>query len=180
MNYYIALLRGINVGSAKRISMDDLKALIERLGYEDVRTVLATGNVVFRGKKAAERTIADRIQEALESRLGFTANTLVITATDLDSIVRENPLSKVATDPSKYLVGFALDPKVLSAARALTSQDWGDEKISVTSRATYVWSPGGVLASKALKALDNIAKDQITTRNWATVLKIQAATRIRE
>ena len=88
MNYYIAFLRGINVGTAKRISMEDLRALIERLGYEDVRTVLNTGNVVFRGKKAAERTIADRIQEALESRHGFSANTLVMTATDLDSIVR--------------------------------------------------------------------------------------------
>lgn len=180
MNYYIAFLRGINVGSAKRISMEDLKALIERLGYEDVRTVLNSGNVVFRGKKAAERTIADRIQEALETRHGFTANTLVMTATDLDSIVRENPLGKVATDHAKYLVGFVLDPKVLSAARPMTTQDWGEEKVAVTSRATYVWAPGGVLASKALKALDAAGKDLITTRNWATVLKIQAATRVRE
>jgi len=77
MIYYVALIRGINVGKAKRISMEDLKALVERLGYEDVRTVLNTGNVVFKGKKAAEWTIAARIQEALETRHGFTANTLV-------------------------------------------------------------------------------------------------------
>ncbi|MBM3751708.1 MAG: DUF1697 domain-containing protein [Acidimicrobiia bacterium] len=180
MIYYVALIRGINVGKAKRISMEDLKALVERLGYEDVRTVLNTGNVVFKGKKAAEWTIAARIQEALETRHGFTANTLVLTATDLDSIIRENPLSKVATDPAKFLVGFVMDQKVLFAARALSTENWGDENLAVTNRAAYVWSPGGVLASKALKAFDAVGKDLITTRNWTTVLKIQTATRVRD
>jgi uncharacterized protein (DUF1697 family) len=180
MIYYVAFLRGINVGKAKRISMEDLRALVERLGYEDVRTVLNTGNVVFKGKKAAEWTIAARIQEALELRHGFKANTLVLTATDLDSIIRESPLTKVATDDSKYLVGFVLDQKVLFAARALPTETFGTEHLAVTNRAAYVWSPDGVLASKALKALDVVGKDLITTRNWATVLKVQAATRVRE
>lgn len=180
MIYYVALFRGINVGKAKRISMEDLRALVERLGYEDVRTVLNSGNVVFKGKKAAEWTIAERIQEALEIRHGITANTLVITATDLDSIIRENPLTKVATNDSKHLVGFVMDQKVLFAARALPTDDFGDESLAVTNRAAYVWSPGGVLASKAMKAFDGIGKDAITTRNWSTVLKIQAATRVRE
>lgn len=179
MIYYVALLRGINVGKAKRISMDDLKALIERLGYEDVRTVLTSGNVVFKGKKAAEWTIAERIQEALEIRHGIKSNTLVMTATDLDAIIRENPL-KVATDPARTLVGFVMDQKVLFAARALATDDWGDEQLAVTNRAAYVWSPGGVLASKALKAFDAIGKDAVTTRNWSTLLKVQAATRIRD
>lgn len=180
MNYYIAFLRGLNGGSGKRISMDDLKALIERLGYEDVRTVVTSGNVVFRGKKAAERTIADRIQEALEARHGFATTVLVMTATDLDSIIRENPLAKIAVDHAKYAVGFVLDPKVLSAARPLATQEWNEEKVAVTSRATYVWAPGGLTASKALKAVEGAGADLITTRNWTTVLKIQAATRIRE
>jgi uncharacterized protein (DUF1697 family) len=180
MIYYVALLRGINVGKAKRISMEDLRALVERLGYEDVRTVLNSGNVVFKGKKAAEQTIADRIQEALEIRHGIESVTVVITATDLDSIIREDPLSKVATSDSKHLVGFTMDQTALFAARALPTDDFGDDTLAVTARAAYIWAPKGVSASKVCKAVDRIGKQAITCRNWATLLKIQAATRIRD
>lgn len=180
MIYYVALLRGINVGKAKRISMEDLSALIERLGYEDVRTVLNTGNVIFKGKKAAEQTIADRIQEALELRHGFEATTVVITATDLDSIIRENPLSKVATSASKYLVGFSMDQTALFAARALAAAGTGTEVFAITAKAVFMWLPKGVAGSKLFKAVDKAGNKAITTRNWATLLKIQAATRIRD
>lgn len=180
MIYYVALLRGINVGKAKRISMEDLRALIERLGYEDVRTVLNTGNVVFKGKKAAEQTIADRIQEALEIRHGIESMTVVVTATDLDSIIREDPLGNVATSDAKHLVGFVMDQTALFAARALPSDDFGDEVLTVTARAAYIWAPKGVSRSVVCKAVSRIGKDAITTRNWATLLKIQAATRIRD
>jgi uncharacterized protein (DUF1697 family) len=180
MIYYVALLRGINVGKAKRISMEHLRALIERLGYEDVRTVLNSGNVVFKGKKAAEQTIADRIQEALEIRHGFESMTVVITATDLDSIIREDPFGKIATSDSKHLVGFAMDQTALFAARALPTDDFGDDVLSVTARAAYIWAPRGISGSKVVKAVERIGKHAITTRNWATLLKVQAATRIRD
>lgn len=52
MSAYLALLRGINVGSAKRVAMSDLRALMEELGFTDVRTLLNSGNVVFSGPKA--------------------------------------------------------------------------------------------------------------------------------
>jgi uncharacterized protein (DUF1697 family) len=177
MNDYIALLRGINVGKAKRIAMDALCALVERLGFEDIRAVLNSGNVVFRGKKAAEWMIADRLRESLELRHGFTAMTVILTANDLDTIVRENPLSRLTDDGSKFQVGFVMDPKVLSAARQIAAEDWGKDEIAVTTRAIYTFTPGGISKSPMLKALEKAAKDSITFRNWATVLKIQAEAR---
>jgi uncharacterized protein (DUF1697 family) len=177
MIWHVALLRGINVGPSKRIAMNDLQALVERLGYEDVRTILNTGNIVFRGKKAAEATTAERIREAIERRHGFVTHTIVMPGTELDAIIREAPLVSVADNPSRHLVAFTMDKALLATARKLASQDWGAERLAVTARAAYVWSPKGVLASQSLEALSKLAKDTITTRNWSTVLKIQAAMR---
>lgn len=180
MPRYAALLRGVNVGPSKRIAMSELQLIVERLGFEEVTTVLNTGNVVFTAKKASEKAMADRIFESIETRHGFKTNTLVLTASDLDAIIKDNPLADVATNPAKYIVAFPLDPKVLYAAKPLAAQNWGDERLAVTARAIYIWAPGGVLASKVLEALNPLGKDLMTTRNWSTVLKIQAATRVRD
>ena len=64
---HVALLRGINVGTAKRVAMADLRALVEGLGYGDVSTLLNSGNVVFTvPAKAAKTSPATRIEQALE------------------------------------------------------------------------------------------------------------------
>src|SRR5688572_4013562 len=68
---YVALLRGINVGTAKRVAMADLRALVEGLGYQNVRTLLNSGNVVFGGPSASPGAVAARIERAFEGRLGF-------------------------------------------------------------------------------------------------------------
>ena len=65
---YVALLRGINVGTAKRVAMAELRALVEELGYSEVRTLLNSGNVVFSAAKAEPRKAALRIQAALVLR----------------------------------------------------------------------------------------------------------------
>ena len=66
---HVALLRGINVGRAKRVAMAELRALIEGLGYGDVRTLLNSGNVVFSASAATAGNAASRIEEALAKKL---------------------------------------------------------------------------------------------------------------
>jgi uncharacterized protein (DUF1697 family) len=68
----VALIRGINVGRAKRVAMADLIALVESLGYQDVRTLLNGGNIVFTAPGAITRA-AVRIENELASRLGVSA-----------------------------------------------------------------------------------------------------------
>lgn len=65
---YVALLRGINVGRAKRVAMADLRALVEGLGFHSVRTLLNSGNVVFDGEVADCTDAAIRIEHALAAR----------------------------------------------------------------------------------------------------------------
>jgi uncharacterized protein (DUF1697 family) len=169
---HIALLRGINVGKAKRVAMADLRALVEGLGCTDVRTLLNSGNVVLATSKAAG--IAARIEKAMASKLGVTARVTAISADELAKIVRENPLGDVATDPSRLLVAFLADAKDRGKLVALAKQEWKPEAIAVGTRAAYLWMPDGVIASRVAKALDKSLGDAVTSRNWTTVLKLAA------
>ena len=88
----VALLRGINVGRAKRISMGDLRALFAGLGYGDVRTLLNSGNIVFTVAKRNAGDQADRIERAIAERLGVTTRVTILRASEVAEAIRENPL----------------------------------------------------------------------------------------
>src|SRR5206468_3696698 len=87
---HIALIRGINVGRAKRIAMADLRALIEGLGYRNVRTLLNSGNVVFSDPRSATRDRAQHIEKAMAAKLGISARVTVLSAAELAAAVRGN------------------------------------------------------------------------------------------
>src|SRR5438445_10847766 len=90
-NRYVALFRGINVGRAKRIAMADLRALMEALGYRDVRTLLNSGNVVFTDPRAARGDVAARIEKAVAERTGVSARITVLSAAELAAAPDANP-----------------------------------------------------------------------------------------
>lgn len=89
----IALLRGINVGKANRVSMEDLRGLLSGLGYREVRTLLNSGNAVFQGAGAGKDGAAV-IEKGLQKKLGVTCRVMVVSAADLAVIVRENSLER--------------------------------------------------------------------------------------
>src|ERR1700676_1567823 len=109
----IALIRGINVGRGKRVSMTDLRRLVADLGHANVRTLLNSGNVLFESKRPNTAKLSKGIEEAISAKCGFSAMVTVITALELASIINENPLLNVAKDHSRHLVAFVVDPKLL-------------------------------------------------------------------
>ena len=80
---HVALIRGINVGRAKRVAMADLRALMESLGYGDARTLLNSGNIVFTAGREGPDRIRARIERAMAARLGVSARVTVLTAAEL-------------------------------------------------------------------------------------------------
>jgi len=154
--------------------MADLRELLESLGCSDVRTLLNSGNVVFRAPARKASNLAQSIESALEQRCGFTASTLVMSADELQKIIEHNPLLDVATDHSRHLVAFARDAKVLAKAKSLLPTNWQPDVLEVGPSAAYLWCASGILESKLLKAFGRAMQDTVTTRNWATVLKLQA------
>jgi len=170
----IALLQGINVGRARRVAMSALRDLLEALGLRDVRTLLNSGNAVFRGSPGVEAT-ALAIRAAIEARFGLRVPVIVITAEQLSAIVAENGLPQATGDPSRLLVAFLSTRAALDRARDMLAQSWAPEALAVGSQAAYVWCVNGVAESTLMRALARVMGEAATTRNWATVLKLQAA-----
>ncbi len=171
---HVALLRGINVGTAKRVSMAELKKLVEKLGFEDVRTLLNSGNVVFSADRAQAKEAAQGIQAALEKRLGVSARVTVLTAKELSTIVDENPLVELADDHSRLMVSIVARAADLAGLKRLAKQTWKPEALAIGSRAVYVWCPAGVLESPLCKLVAKELGDGVTSRNWATTMKLHA------
>ncbi|UOD31292.1 DUF1697 domain-containing protein [Massilia violaceinigra] len=170
----IALLRGMNVGRAKRIAMADLRQLVGELGCTDVRTLLNSGNVVFSLPVRARAKIAARIQDAMVLKLGVVSRVIVLGSDELERVIAANPLLAVATDHARLLVFVFSDPDAPALLAPLAASDWGLEVLSVGEHAAYLWCPAGVLDSKAMAAMTRLLGDGLTSRNWNTLCKLRS------
>ena len=171
---HVALIRGINVGKAKRVAMADLRTLLEKLGYSEVRTLLNSGNIVFDAAREATGKVAARIEQGMAAKLEVSARVTVLTGSEFKIVVKENTLGAVADNPSRLLVAFLTDPRDRARLRPLARQAWKPEALGIGSRAAYVWCPAGMLESPLTEAVGRVLGDATTTRNWATVMRILA------
>lgn len=174
MDRRVALIRGINVGKARRVAMAQLRELVQGLGYGDVRSVLNSGNLIFTAAGTTPTENAARIEEALASRTGISARVTVLSATELTTVVTNNPLLGVADKPSRLLVAFLADPSDRSRLGSLTEREWAPEALALGSRVAYLWCPDGVLASPLHRAVSRALGDAVTARNWSTVCRLDA------
>lgn len=172
MPRFVALFRGINVGKAKRIAMADLRALLTSMGYDNVQTLLNSGNAVFNSSGTDSLQHAARIQTAVAESLGVDSLVVVKSARDMAHIVADNPLAGRALDPSRLLVVLTKDETTLAALAPLGLTDWGHEQLHTGQHAAYVWCANGILQSKAAVSLMKALVDNGTTRNWASIKKI--------
>ncbi len=91
MTRYAALLRGV---SPINLKMPDLTHALNAMGFKDVKTVLASGNVVFSGPKASEATVARKVEAALEKHAGRKFPTIVRTIKELEALLDKDPFAK--------------------------------------------------------------------------------------
>lgn len=164
----IALWRGINVGKAKRLAMADLKALLGELGATNVTTLLNSGNAVFDSKTPLS---AEKIRAAVLDRLGVDAAVVLKTATEWAAIAQGHGIAE-ADDPSRLLVAVTAHVPALDGVAAVAAAS--GERFVVTAHAAYLWCGNGILQSKAAVTLLKQLGEGGTTRNWATVEKLNA------
>jgi len=174
MPRFVALLRGVNVGKAKRVPMADFRALLAGLGYEDVSTLLNSGNAVFSATGTSTSKHAAGIAAAIAARLSVEVAVVVKSARELAAIVGENSLAEPSIDASRLLVAFAPDAQALAGLAALRSLVRPPEQVLIGPHAAYLHCPGGLLESRAGEALLGRLGQSVTTRNWATTLKLHA------
>jgi uncharacterized protein (DUF1697 family) len=172
MNRLIVLLRGINVGSSRRIAMADLRAMLTDLGYEDPRTLLQSGNVVLSTKESPKRAGA-RIEQALERTTGHDVKVIVRTRDEIAQVLRRNPLRKVATAPKWYLVVFLSAAPTKAALAKVDPAEFEPERFAADGREVYVWFPSGMQRAKLNHAFwEKQLGVTATGRNWNTVEKL--------
>jgi uncharacterized protein (DUF1697 family) len=168
----VALLRGINLAGRRRVAMADLRALLEDLGYEDVRTHLQSGNAVL---STGDRptAVAEAIGAGMADRFGMEVRVVVRTAAQMAAIVAADRLGDVADDPAKRMVIFLPARPSRQAVRAIEGMDLGDERVEVAGGEVYAWCPGGIGRSPLMAALsDPTLTPGGTARNWRTVTRL--------
>lgn len=171
---FVALLRGVNLGRTNRVPMADFRSLLESLNYTGVRTLLNSGNAVFSGPRHASAGHAQAIHAALYSALGLEIPVVVRSSREFLSAVDQNPLEPAENEHSRLLVVFAQQRAALQGLSSLTPLVQPSEGFHIGPQAAYLLCTGGILASQAAAALLGRAGKSVTTRNWATVLKLKA------
>jgi uncharacterized protein (DUF1697 family) len=151
-----------------------LRDLFTSLGYSNVCTLLNSGNVVFTAPRGAGGRAEARIEEAFVTRFGFSARVTVLAAAELARVVVENPLGEGAVDPSRLLVTILNKPADRARLAPLAEQDWKPDVLAIGARAVYLWCDQGQIRSPLAEAVSRVLGDAATSRNWATVMKLQA------
>lgn len=175
MTTWVALLRGINVGGRNILPMDELRALLEDLGLEDVRTYIQTGNVVFRSESVDEpRRLARRIAAVIEESRGFEPRVLVIEIETLRRALKSNPFPEAESEPKTLHLYFLEAEPEDSDLEALADLARESERFELREDVLYLHAPEGIGRSKLASRAERVLGVSMTGRNWRTATKVAA------
>ncbi|KMO93859.1 DUF1697 domain-containing protein [Streptomyces roseus] len=172
---YAALLRGINVGGAKKVPMAELREVLTDLGLTGVQTYLQSGNAVFTSPEKDPGALARELERAVEARFAFRVACLVVDGEYLRAVAEACPF------PAAELEGKQLHATFLSAQpgeerfASIDGPAYLPEEYRIGDRVVYLYAPDGLGRSKLGEALHKPAVLKgidATTRNWNTVVKL--------
>jgi uncharacterized protein (DUF1697 family) len=174
---YVALLRAVNLGPHNKVAMADLRELLAMLGLADPRTLLQSGNVVFRAPGRTGAALERLLERETAARLGVRTEYFVRSGRELRDLIAANPFpGEAAADPAHLLVVFLKRRVPAGGVAALRAAITGRERIEARGREAYVVYPDGIGRSRVTTALLERAMGRGTGRNWNTVLKLAELT----
>jgi len=163
MTAYVALLRAVNVGGTGKLPMTELKAMCEAIGFGQVRTYIASGNVVFTSDKS-EDAVRAGLEKALEAYAGKPVGVLVRTAAEMADTLKRNAFPD---RPGNRVVALFVDgplPKdALDHARGVK-----EEQMALGKREVYIFYGDGMADSRLVIP----AAKAGTARNMNTIAKL--------
>jgi uncharacterized protein (DUF1697 family) len=172
----IGLLRAVNLPGHNKVTMRELCALLDRLGMQEPRSLLQSGNLVFRSDVATTAQVERILEEGAAKRLGLETDFFVRTAEEWRAVIAGNPFPDEAEgDPGHLLVVCLKDAPGRSAVTALQQAITGREVVRARGREVYIVYPDGVGRSRLTTALiEKKLGTRGTGRNWNTVIKVAA------
>jgi len=174
MAKYVALLRGVNVGGVI-VKMDKLKKSFEALGFTEVKTLLASGNVLFTATAASESTLVSKIEKKLAADFGRNIGVLVRKIEELRRLAEAEPFAGIKITPqTRLFVTFLSEKNKSSLKIPYETPDKNCRIIRANDREVC-----SVLTSyRTVDLMGMLEKEfgrKITTRNWNTIEKILKA-----
>jgi uncharacterized protein (DUF1697 family) len=171
MPTYISMLRGINVGGHKLVKMERLRKSFEALGFEQVKTYIQSGNVVFSAGKLSTAALSSKIEAKILRDFGFSVSVISRTQDEMEKTIRDNPfLKERGVDLTKLHVTFlskAPAPAALEKMQALIA---APDQSRCLGKEIYFYLPNGVSQSSLWKTpWERALSVVITMRNWKTV-----------
>jgi uncharacterized protein (DUF1697 family) len=160
MPAYVALLRAVNVGGTGKLPMSELRAMCEAIGFNNVRTYIASGNVVF-GADLPEAAVKAAIEGALAEYAGKSVGVVVRTGPEMAEILNRNPFA--SAEANRAVAIFLDEPPPADALSGVTGRL--DEEVALGDREIYVHYPSGMGRSK----LKIPAARSGTARNMNTI-----------
>lgn len=176
---YAALLRGINVGGAKKVPMAELRVLMTGLGLDDVRTYLQSGQAVFSADRGGEESWAAEIAGAIEKRFGFAVDVIVRDHAYLAATVEACPFPAAELEAKQLHVTYFSEPVDAERFAEIDRAAFLPEEFRLGDRCLYLYAPNGLGRSKLAEQLSKprLNKGLIaTSRNWNTVVKLKEMT----
>jgi uncharacterized protein (DUF1697 family) len=171
MAVYVAMLRGINVGGHKRIKMEQLRKSFEALGFEQVKSYIQSGNVVFNTAKVSPAGLSKRIEESILRDFGYSVSVISRTLDEMGETIRTNPfLKKRGIDQAKLHVMFLAESPGPSDRKQFAGLTAAPDQSHCLGKEIYLYLPNGVAESSlANNPLERRLLKRATMRNWRTV-----------
>ena len=170
---HIALLRGINVGGHRSVGMTDLRNFLAQLGFDDVRSLLQSGNLVFNSRARTGAELERFLEAESMKRFALEIDFFVRAPEEWKSIIRQNPFRKEAElDPAHLVVMLLKSPPRAEDVAALQEDVSGPELVRAKGRQLYAFYPKGIGRSRLTNAVIERRLGRCTGRNWNTVLKL--------
>jgi uncharacterized protein (DUF1697 family) len=176
MSSHAAFLRGMNVGQHHRVTNEDLRRIFAELGFGDVKTFRASGNVAFTAEREALAQMAARVEGALEKSLGYAVPTLLRDAEEMRAIASMEPFETEVVEGSagKLQVSILLTRPSAAVRKQVLALAGEDDRLAFGERELYWLPSGGILES----ALDLVAIERAlgrTTRRTKGTIDQMAA-----
>jgi uncharacterized protein (DUF1697 family) len=174
MKTYVSVLRAINLGSYNKIAMSDLREMLEKVGCIEPKTVVLSGNVVFKSALASPAKVEQLLESASTKHLGVTTDYFVRTAKEWQAIIDANPFRNEAKqDPARLIMMCLRAAPSAAQVDALRAAIKGPEIVAVDGKHAYFVYPDGMGRSKlTIKLIEKALGTTGTARNWNTVLKL--------
>ena len=176
MNTYIALLRGINVSGHKIIKMERLREVLAELDFQNIRTYIQSGNVIFESSMDDVTVLELQVSQKIMEHFGFEVPVIITTLEELKKIVAENPFIKENLEnPTQPCVAFLSEVPLESNFANLKAMNFENDQFIHNDKVLYLWYADSVGNTKLSNiSIEGKLKVKATSRNWKTVLKLIA------